>query len=168
MSSKTVLPVLSQIHSQMLQILRSLTLPKVYFSGKVVINFSRLKNLVWLNLGKNNLGLGTTNDLDFITSLTNCTRLDLLALYVNQFGGVLPHSTANLSITITAIEMRQNQILGTIPSGIGNLVNLNTFTMEFNQLSGIIPQVIGELKYLQVIYIPGCKLVTRYHSLLSG
>ena len=53
------------------------------FSGKVSINFSRLQNLSRLNLGENNLGTGTANDLDFITLLTNYTKLEVLDLHSN-------------------------------------------------------------------------------------
>ena len=57
------------------------------FEGKVSIDFSSLKNLAVLNLERNNLGIGTANDLGFVTFLTNCSSLKVLSLCHNQFGG---------------------------------------------------------------------------------
>ena len=45
-----------------------------------------------------------------------------------------------------------NQIYGSIPPGIVNLVNLEIISMEKNQLiSGTIPDDIGKLKKLQAL-----------------
>ncbi|KAK9233130.1 hypothetical protein WN943_023379 [Citrus x changshan-huyou] len=119
------------------------------FKGNVSIDFSSLKNLLWLNLEQNNLGTGTATDLDFVTFLTNCSSLKALSLADNQFGGELPHSIANLSSTVINFGIGRNQISGTIPPGIRNLVNLIGFGAEENQLHGTIPDAIGELKNLQ-------------------
>ena len=70
----------------------------------------------------------------------------MLDLDSNRFGGVLPFSLANLSTTTTVIAIGSNQISGTIPDGIANLVNLYALGLEFNQLAGTIPRAIGELK----------------------
>ncbi|KAK9230233.1 hypothetical protein WN944_023200 [Citrus x changshan-huyou] len=129
--------------------LEILDLTSNQLKGKVSIDFSSLKNLSWLNLEQNNLGMGTANDLDFVTFLTNCSSLKVISLYANQFGGELPHSIANLSSTMTDFRIGANQISGTIPPGIRNLVNLIALTMEINKLHGTIPDTIGELKNLQ-------------------
>ncbi|GAY62634.1 hypothetical protein CUMW_219430, partial [Citrus unshiu] len=125
------------------------------FSGGVSVDFSRLKNLSWLNLGVNNLGSGTANELDFINLLTNCSKLERLYFNRNGFEGVLPHSIANLSSTIKQIAMGSNRISSTIPHGIRNLVNLNWLTMESSQLIGTIPPLIGETPNLQLLNIGG-------------
>ncbi|KAK9230176.1 hypothetical protein WN944_023143 [Citrus x changshan-huyou] len=127
--------------------LQKLDINRNLFSGKVSINFGGLQNLSWLNLGKNNLGTRTANDLDFITLLTNCTKLEVLVLDSNRFGAVLPFSLANLSTTMTGIAFGNNQISGFIPDGIANLVNLNALGVEFNQLAVTI------LKSLQMLFL---------------
>ncbi|KAL5817156.1 hypothetical protein ACOSQ3_025534 [Xanthoceras sorbifolium] len=148
--------------------LESLDLAENYFNGEVSVDFSGLKNLSFLHLGTNNLGTGTTNDLEFVTSLTNCSKFETLALYENQFGGVLPQSIANLSTTMTGIAIGFNQISGTIPPGMRNLVNLTRFTAEYNQLTGTIPYVIGELKKLQLLYLNENYLRGRIPSSLGN
>ncbi|XP_024950438.1 putative receptor-like protein kinase At3g47110 [Citrus sinensis] len=130
------------------------------FKGKVSIDFSSLKNLSWLNLEQNNLGMGTANDLDFVTFLTNCSSLKILSLAANQFVGELPHSIANLSSSMIEFRIGGNQIFGIIPSGIRNLVNLIALGMQSNQLHGTIPDVIGELKNLQGLFL--------YKNVLQG
>ena len=49
---------------------------------------------------------------------------------------------------------------GTIPSSVGNLLELTTFNMSTNQLFGTIPDSLGNLQFLQDIYLN--------HNLLSG
>ncbi|KAK2641342.1 hypothetical protein Ddye_023105 [Dipteronia dyeriana] len=119
------------------------------FTGKVSIDFSRLKNILFLSLGDNYLG----NDLEFISSLVNCSRLEQIGLENNQFGGVLPYSIANLSTKMTKLVMGRNQISGTIFPGIRNLVKLFGLGLESNRLTGMIPPEIGELKNLQALYL---------------
>ncbi|KAH9698771.1 putative receptor-like protein kinase [Citrus sinensis] len=123
------------------------------FIGKMSINFNSLKNLSVLILGNNHLGNRAANDLDFVTVLANCSKLENLGLYDNQFGGLLPHSLANLSNTMTTIDIGGNYFSGTIPPGLGNLVHLNSIAMEGNQLIGTVPPEIGWLKNLQSLYL---------------
>ncbi|KDO38926.1 hypothetical protein CISIN_1g041374mg, partial [Citrus sinensis] len=130
--------------------LQLLDLSLNHFSGQVKIDFNRLPNLFRLNFGKNNLGTGAIGDLDFIAHLTNCSKLEAFGLDTNIFGGVLPLSIANLSSTIILFTMGLNQIYGTIPPEVKNLVNLNGFGLEYNQLTGPIPHAIGELRNLQL------------------
>ncbi|XWS53007.1 hypothetical protein CRYUN_Cryun11dG0120800 [Craigia yunnanensis] len=132
-----------------------------HFSGKVSINFQNAKNLSLLNIEMNNLGSGGAGDLDFITTLTNCSRLQRLAIDGNQFGGLLPYSITNLSTSVIVLYLGRNQITGTIPSGITNLVNLIGIGFESNQLTGTIPDSLGKLKNLQVVALAENALTGR-------
>ncbi|KAH9696643.1 putative receptor-like protein kinase [Citrus sinensis] len=133
--------------------LEVLHLAENQFRGQVSINFNGLKDLSMLGLATNFLGNGAANDLDFVDLLTNCTKLQYLYLADNGFGGVLPHSIANLSTALIDFNLGKTQIYGTIPPGIANLVNLNSLRMEANRLTGTIPHVIGELKNLQLLHL---------------
>ncbi|XVF83966.1 hypothetical protein PTKIN_Ptkin16aG0536900 [Pterospermum kingtungense] len=119
------------------------------FFGSVPNNLGNLKNLQALVIDSNYLGSGKAGDLDFISSLTNCTQLQILYLQSNRFGGVLPGSVANLSTQLQILFVSENQISGNIPEAISNLFNLNTLYMGTNLLTGGIPNSIGKLKNLE-------------------
>ncbi|XP_068316491.1 putative receptor-like protein kinase At3g47110 [Pyrus communis] len=127
------------------------------FTGKVP-SLARLSNLYSLILGKNNLGKDEEGDLDFISSLVNCTKLTEFEFSDNNFGGVLPESISNLSTELKQMLSGGNQIRGRIPIGIGNLINLEVLAFEGNLLTGTIPSSIGKLKRLDALYLNENKL----------
>lgn len=123
-----------------------------YFSGAVPMNLGNLQDLWWLGLGQNQLGNHSSNDLTFLTSLVNCSKLEFLDLGINNFTGVLPELTvSNLSTQITELYFDVNKISGSIPAEIGNLINLEIFTLEKNLFTGIIPTSFGKLQNMQVM-----------------
>ncbi|KAK4781155.1 hypothetical protein SAY87_017261 [Trapa incisa] len=125
-------------------------------TGPIPSNLGNLKNLTRLNLGMNNLGTGTGNDLDFLYSLQNCTSLEVLAINNNSLGGVLPGNIiANLSTQLSFLLMGANRISGQIPSQINRFQSLILIGMEENLFAGAIPDSIGYLKNLQVLSIFG-------------
>ncbi|XP_077231248.1 uncharacterized protein LOC143864233 [Tasmannia lanceolata] len=122
------------------------------FSGLLPTNLGSLQDLYFLSFGHNQLGSrGKSNDMIFLTSLTNCTSLRVLQLAVNYLIGALPNSIANLSTQLTYLTLGSNQIFGSIPSGIENLSGLTAVGMEMNFLTGTIPVVLGKLNKLQVL-----------------
>ncbi|KAH7841764.1 hypothetical protein Vadar_034026 [Vaccinium darrowii] len=121
-------------------------------SGLVPIDLGRkMKDLWKLNLGENNLGSGDASDLMFIDSLTNCSKLRRLAFPGNGLGGVLPTSIANLSSNLILLAAGGNQLVGSIPVGISNFINLTILGLEENTFSGVIPFEIGKLRNLQFL-----------------
>ncbi|XP_077229988.1 receptor kinase-like protein Xa21 [Tasmannia lanceolata] len=119
------------------------------FSGSLPMNLGTLQGLKLFNLGNNQLGSkGKFDDLIFLTSLTNCSSLEELSLAANHINGVLPNSIANLSTQLIYLTLGRNQISGSIPIGIENLVNLTKLGMEGNYLTGTIPVGIGKLNKL--------------------
>ncbi|XP_057499410.1 probable LRR receptor-like serine/threonine-protein kinase At3g47570 [Actinidia eriantha] len=129
--------------------LELLELSRNKFSPGVPINFGNLKNLSELFLSESGLGTGDINDLNFISTLVNCSKLIELSIEYNGFGGVLPNSIANFSTQLRRLVVGRNKISGSIPRDIGNLVSLNTLGLEYNQLTGSIPTSIGRLHTLQ-------------------
>ncbi|CAN6568950.1 unnamed protein product [Malus baccata var. baccata] len=127
------------------------------FTGKVP-SLARLSNLYLLGLADNNLGNDEEGDLDFISSLVNCTKLTLFDVSGNNFGGVLPESISNLSTELNQMVFGRNRIRGRIPIGIGNLINLEVVASEGNLLTGTIPSSVGKLKRLDALDLKENKL----------
>ncbi|XP_071939098.1 receptor kinase-like protein Xa21 [Coffea arabica] len=126
-----------------------LDLARNKFKGQIPTNLGDLTNLQLLNLAVNLFGSHSTEDLDFIVSLTNCSNLSLICVSVNKFGGNIPKVMGNLSNQLTELYLGRNQLSGTIPEGFGNFVNLYLLTLEENHLSGVIPRGFGKLQDLQ-------------------
>ncbi|XVF83980.1 hypothetical protein PTKIN_Ptkin16aG0538100 [Pterospermum kingtungense] len=118
------------------------------FTG-MMPSFQKLKQLQIFNIGGNLLGSDRSNDLNFLCSLTNATSLEYVGMDKNGFGGTLPECISNLSTTITIFSMETNNIMGRIPAGFGNLINLERLLLKENRLSGSIPSFIGRLQKLQ-------------------
>ncbi|TYG51950.1 hypothetical protein ES288_D10G302400v1 [Gossypium darwinii] len=113
-----------------------------------VPSFEKLDKLSILLLGANHLGKGTEGDLNFLCSLVNNTKLETLDIRTNNFGGVLPECISNISSSLQFLEIENNKILGRIPGGIGNLINLEVLQVSQNQLSGPIPLNTGRIQKL--------------------
>ncbi|WRX13123.1 Protein kinase domain - like 10 [Theobroma cacao] len=122
-------------------------------SGSIPNNLGNLKNLQQLIIGNNYFGNGKIGDLDFLSSLSNCSLLQLLDLQWNRLGGLLPESIGNLSVQLNMLYMERNQISGKIPEGIGNLVNLTFIDMRRNALVGSLPTSIGKLQNLERLFL---------------
>ncbi|KAK7842125.1 putative receptor-like protein kinase [Quercus suber] len=99
-------------------------------TGTVPQNLASLQGLVRLNFEVNKLGKGNDGDLNFLNNFANCTSLEVLSFAQNQLGGILPSVIANLSMQLRSLTMGSNMIRGSIPIGIGNLVNLNLLGLE--------------------------------------
>ena len=99
--------------------------------GLVPTNLGYLQDLRKLHPSKNKLG----RDLDFLKSLRNCSKMNVLAFTENQFEGVLPSSIGNLSTQLTELYLGGNKISGTISVALQNLINLIVLGMENNLLT---------------------------------
>ncbi|KAI6698255.1 hypothetical protein NL676_018374 [Syzygium grande] len=123
------------------------------FSGSIPPKLGGLQNLQLLSFGGNFLGTEKGDDLRFLRSLSNCTSLMFVRLPLNHLKGMLPDSLANFSTTFTSLRLDQNLVHGSIPFGVGNLVNLELLSLSENELTGNIPLSIGALYNLQVLWL---------------
>ncbi|XP_058212383.1 probable LRR receptor-like serine/threonine-protein kinase At3g47570 [Rhododendron vialii] len=119
------------------------------FNGKVTNDFGSLKNLSAITLDMNNFEAKGSDGLAFLSSLTNCSNLRVISMGECQFGGVLPNYVGNLSLSLFWLVLGGNKLHGSIPSTIGNLVNLQHLGLYDNLFTGPIPDSIGYLRKLQ-------------------
>ncbi|PWA41880.1 protein kinase-like domain-containing protein [Artemisia annua] len=120
------------------------------FSGKLTVDFSKLRDINSIRLQDNNFhGRREADDMRFIDSLKNCTKLVDLVLDNCNLIGVLPISIVNLSNQLSSLYLGHNQLFGSLPSSIGSLVGLTTLDLENNRFKGRIPSTIGKLQKLQ-------------------
>ena len=143
-------------------------IPRNNFVGQVPIGIGNLKDIWSIAMEYNHLGSNSSKDLDFLTSLTNCTNLQVLDLNLNNFGGNLPNSVANFSDQLNQFYIGGNQITGAIPAGIENLINLIGFDLEFNLLSGSIPSSFGNFEKIQSLTLNVNKLSGKIPSSLGN
>ncbi|KAI4984449.1 receptor kinase-like protein Xa21 [Hordeum vulgare subsp. vulgare] len=119
-----------------------------FFSGHVPPELGMLRDLYWLQMENNLFQAKGPQDWEFITALTNCSKLEVLGLNENKLEGALPLSISNLSTSLIHLELRINGITGSIPEGIGNLVNLQRLVLMRNSFTGTLPSSLGRLKNL--------------------
>ncbi|GKA83065.1 leucine-rich repeat protein [Tanacetum coccineum] len=134
--------------------LRILEISSNNFSGKLTIDFSKLRDINHIYLADNNFhGRGEADEMRFIDSLKNCTRLVDLALVHCNLIGVIPISIGNLSDQLSSLYLAGNQFFGSLPSSIGSLVGLTTLDLRDNRFKGKIPTTIGKLQKLQLLIL---------------
>ncbi|KAJ0465981.1 putative protein kinase RLK-Pelle-LRR-XII-1 family [Helianthus annuus] len=124
-----------------------------FLNGEIAIDFGRLQHLRFLSLGGNNFGSKDLDDMNFFSSLSNCTNLEIMDISSTQLGGVLPNSLGNFSSKLRYLVMESNYLSGSIPSSIGNLLGLTTVSLSVNSFTGMIPESIGKLQNLQILYL---------------
>ncbi|XP_073109427.1 uncharacterized protein [Elaeis guineensis] len=137
------------------------------FSGPVPKNIGMLRNLLRVSLCDNLMEAKQGEDWEFLTTLANCSNLQLLDLSNNMLEGVLPNSIAKLSTQLTWLGLGGNWINGNIPTEIWRYINLNKLSMDRMLLTaclqitiniytnvtstGVIPATIGKLQKLQIL-----------------
>ncbi|KAL6848263.1 hypothetical protein ACP4OV_022391 [Aristida adscensionis] len=115
------------------------------FSGFVPPTLGKLQPLTILFMHDTEVEANDKEGWEFITSMVNCSQLEILLIGNNSFSGQLPSSIANLSTTLQSLYLGYNNITGSIPQDIGNLVGLNILEIEHTFISGVIPDSIGRL-----------------------
>uniref|UniRef100_A0A0D3HIT0 Receptor kinase-like protein Xa21 n=1 Tax=Oryza barthii TaxID=65489 RepID=A0A0D3HIT0_9ORYZ len=145
------------------------------FTGLVPSSIGKLQELSSLNLELNQLQSSDKQGLEFMNSLSNCTKLRALSLASNQLEGEIPSSSGNLSMKLEFLYLGGNKLSGRFPAGIANLRSLSGFIpsslsnssqlelalLDSNQFCGRIPQGLGSLKVLQVLDVSNKNLHGR-------
>ncbi|PRQ58187.1 putative protein kinase RLK-Pelle-LRR-XII-1 family [Rosa chinensis] len=159
------------------------------FIGGIPVSISNATSLVSFDVSRNNLtgrvpsllplhnlmvfsvadylGSGKDGDLSFVSEMINATQLMWLFLAYNNFGGTLPTSISNLSTNLEQLWVQGNNLHGSIPK-LGNLVNLQSLSMEENSFTGNIPTDIGKLIRLGALFLNSNKLSGSLPSSLGN
>ncbi|MEK8018671.1 MAG: choice-of-anchor D domain-containing protein, partial [Candidatus Parabeggiatoa sp.] len=75
-----------------------------------------------------------------VTCSSGGGNVEILWLTENQLTGTIPTELGNL-VNLTVLDLSYNQLTGTIPTKLSNLVNLMGLDLSYNQLTGIIPDL---------------------------
>ena len=103
-----------------------------------------------ISLSENNLRGSISEDM--IPFLASLKDLEGLFLDSNNLEGDISF-IGNLSTSLEMIDLQQNKFSGTIPTEIGNLINLWSLNLDYNSISGTLPNSLGNLKNLESLYI---------------
>uniref|UniRef100_A0A0E0JXB5 Receptor kinase-like protein Xa21 n=1 Tax=Oryza punctata TaxID=4537 RepID=A0A0E0JXB5_ORYPU len=120
--------------------LRRLHLPENHLHGVLPWQLGRLGELRHLNLSHNSIGGRIPPPL-----ISGCRYLKNVLLHGNKLHGELPGELLCSLRRLEVLDLGKNTLTGSIPSCIGNLVNLKLLVLEFNNLTGEIPSQIGKL-----------------------
>ncbi|KAK9025604.1 hypothetical protein V6N11_038465 [Hibiscus sabdariffa] len=121
-----------------------------HFSGSIPDNLGDLRNLKILNLESNNL---TSLGMRFLSSLTNCEVLEILAFDSNPLiSGTIPASIGGLQ-ELQSVFLQDNRLEGSIPSELCHLTNLAYLDLSSNKLSEPIPAYLGNIISLRNLFL---------------
>lgn len=123
------------------------------FTGHVPATLGSLGKLTWLNLEFNHLVADDRQSWMFMDVLTNCSSLQVLALFQNQLAGQLPSSVGNLSSQLQYLLLGNNKISGSVPSSIGNLQGLTSLGLDSNNFDGLITNWVGNFKIMEKLFL---------------
>ncbi|KAG5515127.1 hypothetical protein RHGRI_036236 [Rhododendron griersonianum] len=123
-----------------------------HFTKTMLKDIGSLKDLVILAVGGNQLETDDVEGLSFLTSLTNCSNLQVLDIGSNRFKGESPSSIANFSTALQELFAGQNQISGSIQV-VTNLIGLTRLVISRNSITGEIPKGIGKLQRLEELHL---------------
>ncbi|KAJ1276008.1 hypothetical protein BS78_05G180900 [Paspalum vaginatum] len=127
-------------------------------SGIVPPEIGRLTKLKFLILRNAFFDAKEPQDWTFVTTLTNCSELQIIGLSHCRLAGILPDSVSNLSTSLSMLSFGHNPISGSLPIDIGNLFNLRTLDFAMNNFTGTIPSSLSRLTNLQALSLLGNKL----------
>lgn len=114
-------------------------------SWKVVVCDGQNQSVI--SLVASGLGLSGSIPENTVAKLRNIQHLDLSSNYITDFSA----DFWSLGSTVIGLDLSFNQIHASLPSNIGNCVQLKRLDLSYNGFSGDIPAAIGSLSSLQTL-----------------
>jgi Leucine-rich repeat (LRR) protein len=84
-------------------------------------------------------------------SICNATNLFVLDLFDNSLSGMVPQCLIEMSKTLGVLNLRRNNLTGTISNSFPNNCGLQSLNLNGNQLEGKLPNSLGKCTYLEVL-----------------
>ena len=84
-------------------------------------------------------------------------RVTELELPENGLTGTIPSGLGSLE-RLRRLSLRSNELTGPIPSALGRLENLSFLSLSWNDLSGPVPAWLGDMPSLSALYLTGNEL----------
>ena len=129
-----------------------------------VITLYAADSMVLVDLYNSTNGFGWKNNNNWLTinpigtwkgvTVTNRVEIDLEG---NNLVGVIPSSIGDLD-KLRRLDLSNNNLTGTIPSELGNLENLTQLRLNDNRLMGVIPSELGSLVNIETLYLQNNEL----------
>ncbi|CAK9875115.1 unnamed protein product [Sphagnum jensenii] len=116
------------------QVVTSIDLSSLGFSGSLSPFIGSLPNLEYLILQNNNISGPLPVELG------NLTKLLHLDLSNNSFQGPIPSTFANLK-SLTSLQLKLNHLSGPFPKFLSTIRSLTTLDVSYNNLSGFVPNL---------------------------
>lgn len=134
--------------------IEKLDLSHMNLSGKVSVEFQRLKTLTSLNLCCN----GFSSSLPGF--ITNVTSLKFIDVSQNQFSGFFPFGFGKFE-SLAYLNASGNNFEGDLPSDMGNATMLETLDLRGSFFGGSIPNSYMYLQNLKFLGLSGNNLTGR-------
>ncbi|KAK3423922.1 hypothetical protein EUGRSUZ_F00662, partial [Eucalyptus grandis] len=83
--------------------------------------------------------------------ICNATFLGIIDLSNNNLTGSLPWCLTNFSTNLLVLNLRMNQLEGTIPQYFSSRSGLMTLDLSQNRFEGTLPQLLVKCRYLEVL-----------------
>ncbi|KAI4333512.1 hypothetical protein L6164_018306 [Bauhinia variegata] len=90
-----------------------------------------------------------------------------LSLIDNQISGSIPAELGDI-ITLESLVLEDNLLGGPLPSKLGNLVRLQRLLLTANNFTGPIPESFGKLKNLTILTIDGSRISGKIPSFIGN
>jgi RHS repeat-associated protein len=164
--------------------IRILTLAGNKLTGIIPLNTGNATALTYLSLSTNQLSGSIP------TSIGNLTQLLVLGLNVNSLSGQIPTGVGTLSklqtlnlstnqltgpvpslsglTNLTAIDLSNNKLSGSLPAELGNLTKLTSLILNNNLFTGSIPRSYGNLTKVIYLYLSTNELIGTIPSELGN
>jgi len=124
-----------------------------YFNGTMPSAIEKMDQLTYLYMRRNNMAF----NLDFMKT-GQFDNMFAMWLDGNFVSGTIPTEIGLMS-SLASFSVANATLRGTIPYEIGNLNQLRRLWLFGNNLSGNIPQALNELQLLEVVELHGNNLV---------